>query len=177
MTNNDILRAAIEDAHRSDGAHSLRKLFPTGTNRSTQLGDYYMGLGRCLFQLYRPLIRKEDHEIIRELYRQVQETSMEIVSDRSSPLRKFVKAIEYKKLANVTYHTIKRASGHDVNDEINKRARAIDVTAGAVYPDADEWFSPDAAVLESYSEEELRAVTSLTPTDLFGPPSSESLNV
>jgi hypothetical protein len=32
---------------------------------------------------------------------------MEIVSDRSSPLRKFVKAIEYKKLANVTYHTIK----------------------------------------------------------------------
>jgi hypothetical protein len=32
---------------------------------------------------------------------------MEIVNSSSGPLRKFVKAIEYKNLANLTYLTIK----------------------------------------------------------------------
>jgi hypothetical protein len=70
MANDYILRAAVEDGRRPDGAHSLRKVFPTSTNRSTQQGDYYMGLADYLFPLYRPLIRKEDQKIIIELYRQ-----------------------------------------------------------------------------------------------------------
>ena len=70
MANNYINRAALEDTRCSDGAHSLRKLLPTSTNGRAQQGDYYMGLARYLFLLYRPLIREEDHKIIRELYRQ-----------------------------------------------------------------------------------------------------------
>jgi hypothetical protein len=63
MANNYYtLRATVEDARRSDGAHSLRKVFPTSTKRRSQQGDYYMGLGRYLFLLYRPLIRKEDQK-------------------------------------------------------------------------------------------------------------------
>ena len=52
MAKKHILRAAIEDVRRSDSAHSLRKVLPTSTNRSTQQGDYYMGLARYLFPLY-----------------------------------------------------------------------------------------------------------------------------
>jgi hypothetical protein len=73
MANDYILRAAIEDGRRPDGAHSLRKAFPTSIKRSIQQGDYYMGLADYLFYLfplYRPLIRKEDQKIIIELYRQ-----------------------------------------------------------------------------------------------------------
>jgi hypothetical protein len=70
MSNKSILRAAIEDARRSDGAPSLRKVLPTSINRSTQEGDYYMGLARYLFPQYRPLIRKVDQQIITELYKQ-----------------------------------------------------------------------------------------------------------
>jgi hypothetical protein len=70
MATNYTPRAAIEDTRRPDGAHFLRKLLPTSTNKRTQQGDYYMGRARYLFLLYRPLIRKEDHEIIRELYKQ-----------------------------------------------------------------------------------------------------------
>jgi hypothetical protein len=70
MATNYTSRAAIEDMRRPDGAHFLRKLLPTSTNKRTQQGDYYMGRARYLFLLYRPLIRKEDHEIIRELYKQ-----------------------------------------------------------------------------------------------------------
>lgn len=33
MANDYILRAAIEDGRRSDGAHSLRKVFPTSANK------------------------------------------------------------------------------------------------------------------------------------------------
>jgi hypothetical protein len=68
MANNYSFRADIEDAHHSDGAHSLRKVFPMSTNKATQQGDCYMGLAHYLFLRYRPLTRKEDQKIIKELY-------------------------------------------------------------------------------------------------------------
>jgi hypothetical protein len=72
-----------------------------------------------------------------------------------------------------------RASGHDVDDEIiiNEKARAMDVTGRdglelpwfelelnifkqGMYPDVDQWFSPNAAVLESYGEGEVLCLPS-----------------
>jgi hypothetical protein len=70
MANNYMLCAAIEGAHRSDGAHSLHKVFPISTNRATQQGDYYMMLAHYLFLLYQTLIKKDDHRTIKALNEQ-----------------------------------------------------------------------------------------------------------